>query len=141
MGYFSELDIENKESLCLPFGNDLNQYAKAIHEIAIDQGYWDNGHSFHYTIANAMAELGEALSEQRDANPALYYKDANGLPTTDIAFQPVNAKPYGVGVELVDCMIWLMDYMAFMKIDIDEIMRRKVRYNATRGYLHGHAQP
>ena len=129
--------MDNPE-IKLPFGNDLNQYAKFIHETAVQQGYWDEGHTFHYTMANAMAELGEALSEYRDGNPALYYRDANGNKTVDIQSAHDEDKPYGLCVEIVDTIIWLLDYMHFMGIDIDDIMRRKVRYNATRGYLHGH---
>ena len=128
----------DKPEIKLPFGNDLNQYAKFIHETAVQQGYWDGGHAFHYTMANAMAELGEALSEYRDGNPVLYYRDANGNKTVDIQSAHDEDKPYGLGVEIVDTIIWLLDYMYFMGIDIDDIMRRKVRYNATRGYLHGH---
>lgn len=129
--------MDNLET-ALPFGNDLNRYAKFIHETAVEQGYWDEGHTFHYTMANAIAELGEALSEYRDANPVLYYRDANGNKTADIQSARDEDKPYGLGVEIVDAIIWLLDYMRFMRVDIDDIMRRKVRYNATRGYLHGH---
>ena len=129
--------MDNSE-IKLPFGNDLNQYAKFIHETAVKQGYWNEGHKFHYTMANAIAELCEALSEYRDGNPVLYYRDANGDKTVDIQSAHDDDKPYGLGVEIVDTIIWLLDYMHFMGIDIDDVMRRKVRYNATRGYLHGH---
>lgn len=122
----------------LPFGNDLNQYAKFIHETAVEQGYWDEGHTFHYTMANAIAELGEALSEYRDANPLLYYRDANGNKDIEIQFVHAEDKPYGLAVEIVDAIIWLLDYMSYLGINIDDVMRRKVRYNATRGRLHGH---
>lgn len=128
----------NKTTVALPFGNDLNQYAKFIHETAVEQGYWDEAHTFHYTMANAIAELGEALSEYREGNPLLYYRDANGNKTVDIQNQPVNAKPYGLAVEMVDAMIWMMDYLSYLGVDIDDVMRRKIRYNDTRGYLHGH---
>lgn len=122
----------------LPFGNDLNQYAKFIHATAVEQGYWDEAHTFHYVMANAIAELGEALSEYRDGNPLIYYRDANGNKTIDTQFAHDDDKPYGLAVELVDAIIWLLDYMSYLGVNIDDIMRRKVRHNATRGYLHGH---
>ena len=129
--------MDNPE-IKLPFGNDLNQYAKFIHETAVQQGYWDEGHTFHYTMSNSIAELGEALSEYRDENPVLYYRDVNGNKTVDIQAAHDEDKPYGLGVEIVDSLIWLLDYLVFLGVDIDDVMRRKVRYNATRGYLHGH---
>lgn len=121
----------------LPYGNDLNQYAKVIHEIAKSQGYWDGEHDYYYTMANAVAELGEGLDEYRRELPNLYYRDANGKITYNLR-QSDEAKPLGLCVEVVDCMIWLLDYLYQTGINIDDVMRRKIRHNATRGYLHGH---
>lgn len=122
------------KELNLPYGNDLNRYAAAIHAIAVEQGYWNGLNGFYYTAANAMGELGEALDEYRDGKPTLYYKDKA------VAYAGDTDKPEGLAVEIVDAIIWLLDYLSFLDVDIDDVLRRKIRYNATRGYLHGHKQ-
>ena len=101
----------------------LNEWAKEIHENAVNHGWWDEPRSFGEIIALCHSELSEALEEYRDGNPNLYYNDYD--------------KPEGIAVELVDCIIRILDWCGKEGIDIDEIIRIKHKYNKTRSYRHG----
>jgi len=131
----------------------LNEIANAIHINAVKHGWWDTPREIPEIIALCHAELSEALEEYRDGKLSLYYMCGEGLgiPTP---CNPKNIigcenyykdkegtcpyrKPEGLPVELVDCIIRILDYCAFANIDIDEVIRLKHTYNLTRPYKHG----
>lgn len=49
-------------------------------------------------------------------------------------------KPEGVGSELADVIIRVLDACGAWEIDIEKAVRDKIRYNATREYKHGRAR-
>lgn len=49
------------------------------------------------------------------------------------------AKPEGVAVELVDCIIRVLDTLHSLNVNIDEIVAQKMLYNASRPHKHGRA--
>jgi NTP pyrophosphatase (non-canonical NTP hydrolase) len=51
-----------------------------------------------------------------------------------------NPKPEGVGSEFADVFIRLLDYCHRYGVDLEFEYRRKLAYNATRGYRHGGKQ-
>ena len=100
----------------------LNELAREINENAQLHGWWDKERSFGDIIALCHSELSEALEAYRNHEPALHI---------------VDGKPEGTAVEMIDCVIRILDYLAYAGIDVDYVLRTKMEYNTTRPYRHG----
>lgn len=61
----------------------------------------------------------------------------NRRDPTSKPFKMIMGKPEGWAVELVDCMIRILDTMAEQQINIDYLMKLKMDYNENRPYRHG----
>ena len=46
-------------------------------------------------------------------------------------------KPEGVAVEMIDCILRILDWCAMEGVDVDELLRMKLAYNKGRPYRHG----
>ena len=99
-------------------------------------------------MALCHSELSEALEEYRDCNPMAYINKhlysthrmvEVPVPDTDTPMDkwPLDAKPEGVAVEMIDCIIRILDWMGHEGIDVDTLMEKKVRYNESREHRHG----
>ncbi len=128
----------------------LNKLAKEIHENAMAHGWWEDKRSFAEIVALCHAELSEALEEERDGHPNAWYMCMkNPTPSAHNCevcpfdgeggcLQPeIELKPEGRAVELIDCIIRILDWMGHEQVDVDMLMRRKMDYNKTRPYRHG----
>lgn len=124
----------------------LNEIKREIHKNAVAHGWWDKEKSFPEIIALIHSELSEALEEDRERRPHIYFvverKQADGkiIPEMrtdwgDGSFD--GQKPEGVGIELADAIIRILDYCEHAGIDIDAAIRMKHEYNKTRPYMHG----
>ncbi len=116
----------------------FNEWAKAIHELAIEKGWWDEPREFGTILALCHSELSEALEEYRNDRPMLYVDDfVNGERITEPTYFRSNEKPEGIAVEMVDCLIRILDYLAKEKIDVEQVLRLKFNYNRGRPHCHG----
>lgn len=122
--------------------NKLSDMAVRIHSCAVSKGWWESEIELPEQIALMHSELSEALEEWRTygLDRMVYYKHT--YPCVSTANTPSCAKcgitkPEGVAVELVDCIIRIMDTLEHYNVPIEELIEAKVRYNETRPYRHG----
>lgn len=107
---------------------DLALMAAEIHHNATKKGFWDNNRSDAEAIALMHSELSEALEELRNGSKAHHYH----ITTT-------KRKPAGWLVELGDCIIRMLDFVA-SKGEHEGLLKaieEKIAYNRTRPYKHG----
>ena len=107
---------------------ELNEMAKEIHALAVSKGWWEVEHSLPEILMLCVSELSEALEIHRDG----------GKPT-DYATHKLESdeKPYGIAVELGDCIMRILDYCGHVGIDIQAVIAAKHEYNKSRPYKHG----
>lgn len=105
--------------------DDLNSFAKAIHETAVIKGWWEGDRNFGEIIANIHSEVSEAWHEwvMGHAMTETYYIE--------------RGKPEGVPTELADILIRTLDIAAAYGIDIQKVFDEKRAYNSGRSYKHG----
>ena len=101
----------------------INEYAKDIHENAVEHGWWDDPRSFGEIVALCHSELSEALEADRAGEPLVWEQD--------------NGKPDGVAVEMIDCLIRILDWCGYAKVDVEAVLDMKHNFNKSRPYKHG----
>lgn len=142
--------LETDEYKTAPLG--LNGLAVAVHENAVSHGWWEEERGFPEVLMLCVSELAEALEAYRAGMPDLYCGKericggkqgsesewaCNRCKNTVDGKPCAAAKPEGIAVELADCIIRILDYCAYARIDIEEAIRLKHEYNKTRSYRHG----
>lgn len=86
------------------------------------------------TFGDEVALLHSEVSEMLEAYRVWGYEDATSEPGEVGKYL---MKPEGVGSEVADVFIRLMDFCYRHNINLTEEFYRKMAYNETRGYKHG----
>ena len=122
----------------------LNELAKEIHANAVAHGWWDEERSFGDIVALCHSELSEALEEYRNERPLAYVYQDRGDDSSDPVEMVTNPdvwqlkrKPEGIAVEMIDCIIRILDWCGKEGVDVDKLLAAKHQYNRTRPYRHG----
>ena len=103
----------------------VNEFAKEVHENAVAHGWWETARSFPEVAALIHSEVSEAL-EVCEFEGACDKDEKTGT-----------CKPEGVAVELCDAIIRILDYLAYMGVDVEAVLMAKHEYNKGREYRHG----
>lgn len=120
----------------------INQLVLEAHQNAVDKGWWEEERSFGETIALIHSELSEALEDFRagyDPTDEWYeektsiglIKHWNKIKKTD------TWKPCGIPSELADVVIRVFDACGRYGINLEQAIKEKMAYNATRPQRHG----
>ena len=129
---------------------NLNEWAKVIHDNAVAHGFWDEPYNFGMIVALCHSELSEALEADRAGEPIVWLRRKCGVNDTECIYlkdgecdlqqyceYQEKDKPEGAAVELIDCLIRILDWCARMGVDVEEVMQLKHEYNKTRPHKHG----
>lgn len=117
--------------------SNLNDFAKEVYENAKAHGWYDDNRTFGDVVALCHSELSEALEEYRNEMPFVYFIDelTGGVETNMNCYD--GQKLEGVAVEMIDCIIRILDWCGANCIDVENLLRLKHEYNKTRPYKHG----
>lgn len=144
---------------------NLNDLAQACHRDARERGFWSEPQDPARMLMLVVSELAEALEDIRNgrglneplweyiSTPGCYSPKATvtgegtfvwyGSPAEhkvvheDYVAWGWLCKPVGVPSEMADALIRILDICAAWGIDIEEAVRLKREYNATRGHMNG----
>lgn len=99
----------------------IQRMTREVRSLNMRLGWREGNNTFGDYIALLHSEVSEALEAFREWK----LRDAT------------EGKPEGVGSELADVLIRLLDMCDVYSIDLEQEYRRKMAYNATRPYQHG----
>lgn len=121
---------------------NIRNFTKAVHENAVEHGWWDKHPSFGETIALCHSELSEALEEYRNDMPMMYVMQETSTGARhmepDMSKWTPEDKPEGVAVEMADCLIRILDWFGnHPELDVEAILALKHAFNKSRPYRHG----
>jgi len=122
----AEVELDVSEDMLDPADRNIGWWQDAVHRLARAKGWYPNGErNVPEALALIHSEISEALEEYRlpgDLPPLHYTSDG---------------KPVGLGIELADAVIRIMDLCEYLEIDLEACMCVKHSYNRTRPARHG----
>lgn len=119
-------------------GRTIREWQKEVYLIARDHGFHENETPETVPIAEKLclihSEVSEALEEARQPD----FKEPNSRPALKLWYTK-NGKPEGLGIELADALIRILDLAESLGIDMEHMVATKSRYNENRPHQHGKA--
>ena len=102
---------------------DWNEFAREVHQNAVEHGWWDEPLTFGDIVSLCHSEISEALEEFRAGRPLVYFVETNGFVVTAMD-ERQGEKPEGIAVELTDGVLRILDWMVLEGIQPEEAMDR-----------------
>ena len=131
----SELQKELADLIALRSLKGMQARVRTVNEA---NGWFD---SDDRTFGDDMALLHSEVSEAFEAFRLWGVEDVTRKlcePVNDAHYDTNHiCKPEGIGSELADVLVRLLDTCERYDIDLEAEFNRKLEYNATRGYRHG----
>jgi NTP pyrophosphatase (non-canonical NTP hydrolase) len=122
----------------------FNEIRDEVHANAVSKGFHSDDEprdllQFGSKLMLIVSEVSEALEEARNGmSPNEVYFRCGADPRLTSAKQSDDyKKPEGIPIELADIIIRVLDLAGKYGIDVDEAIRLKMTYNATRPAKHG----
>lgn len=125
------IDLTNRE-----YGKKLSNMQQLVKEVNEANGWFESDRTFGDDMALLHSEVSECFEAYRKHNIDDVTQELCGLAAHDLGVSHL-CKPEGVGSELADVLVRLLDTCERYNIDLEAEFNRKLRYNATRGYRHG----
>jgi len=129
-------DISDKLQWIESGNYNLSNLQGVVLDINMKNGWFESDRSFGDDIALLHTEVSEAFEAYRYHG----FVDATAVYTGHAAEFPEGnppLKPEGVGSELADVLVRLLDTCERYDIDLEAEFVRKCKYNTTRGHRHG----
>ncbi len=123
---------------------NISELSQEIHANARSKGFWDNERNVGEILMLIVSELSEAMEADRKG---IY---ATELPHSDkikaLSLDPGAFKVWYKAVvkgsfeeEIADAIIRLLDTGPGLGLDLEWHIQAKMKYNATREFMHGKA--
>ena len=119
----------------------LNEFAKGVHQNAVEHGWWEDQRTFGEIVSLCHSELSEALEEFRANRPVVWRKCMTcegDTPCMETGcgdwhdgvceLSCISPKPEGIAVELADCIIRILDWLGEEEMDPDALLAEAKRY-------------
>ncbi len=118
-----------------------NDFSQEVHQNEVDKGEWDKPRTLDDVICDCLVHLSNAYTAYQEGKPKVYHlcqpsgekehicdldcggkcSIAHGDPC-----QYRDPKPEGVAVELADCVLRLLDYLATTDVDLSNMYPVKI---------------
>lgn len=114
---------------------NLNEFAQEVHAVAVEHGWWEGeeNNDIDTKVALIHAEWSEALEEYRAGRPMVWFECTydGSVCSDDVVCDHLVGndcdcgnrydKPEGIAVELVDGCIRIMDLIAAIGMDFEQV--------------------
>lgn len=111
----------------------INAMAERVMQVNTDNGWFQDGRTFGEDVALLHSEVSEMLEAYREWGIA----DMTAGEAVGFINGQIIPKPEGIGSEMADVLIRLLDTSYRYNIDLYAEFNRKLNYNTTRAHRHG----